>query len=206
MSYDQEDKAAAAIKKATRANAEDHGTRPLEQVRELREQAAKSGHICGDCFQPIEPGASVTIETRSVHVPAEDFGKLGKRPAHDHKLLVPICIACWLLRIQRGGLSLQREFYAKRIRRLHCEGCGRPMRLYRPEYLSPLIPNSKRVCCDDCRCSMLNRYSRERRRVVQSERKCVECRKTLTPTRADQVTCSNRCRQKRFRIMHKASK
>jgi hypothetical protein len=134
MSCDQEDKAAAAIKKATRANAEDHGTRPLEQVRELREQAAKSGHICGDCFQPIEPGASVTIETRSVHVPAEDFGKLGKRPAHDHKLLVPICIACWLLRIQRVGAItpariLRQAHPASPLRRLRATDATVPARV-----------------------------------------------------------------------------
>jgi predicted nucleic acid-binding Zn ribbon protein len=56
---------------------------------------------------------------------------------------------------------------------------------------------TQRVCCDDCRRSMLN--ARARARVRHEQIDCAVCGELFTPKRNDAVTCSNRCRQRLFR-------
>jgi hypothetical protein len=53
-----------------REDREDHGRRSPEEVRELREQAAKSATVCADCFEPLANNATVTIHRRTVFIPA----------------------------------------------------------------------------------------------------------------------------------------
>jgi hypothetical protein len=81
------------------------------------------------------------------------------------------------------------------VKRCRCEACGRPLRVKRAR----VWYQTERVCCDDCRRSMLNARARARRRVRHEQIDCAVCGELFTPKRNDAVTCSNRCRQRLFR-------
>lgn len=184
-----------------RKSRKDHGQQSLEQVRDLREQAARSAAVCADCFQPIAPGASVTMVIRRVHIPAQQlFAR--RDPAYDRKLTVPICLTCWLIDIARHAeaFSDQHEGQLHCLRglmRFRCDGCGRPIRRYRDRAYHGY--QTERVCCTDCHRSVINARARDHRRVHHDKIKCKVCRKPFMPTRSDAKFCGNTCRQKAFR-------
>ena len=183
--------AAGADVRRAREDRDDHGARTAVEVRDLREQAARSATVCADCFQPLAPDASVTMETRPV---LTDRGTERWRR-------VPICLRCWLVNMtpsRRKSWINDRTWRAKSVRRCRCEACGRPLRVDRGLYHRDLY-QTERVCCDDCRRSMLNARARTRRRVQHQQINCAVCGEPFTPKRDDAVTCSNRCRQRLFR-------
>ena len=55
---DWERQAAGADLRRWREDREDHGNRSPEEVRELREQAAKSATVCANCFEPLANNAT----------------------------------------------------------------------------------------------------------------------------------------------------
>jgi hypothetical protein len=186
--------------------------RLAEEVDGLREQAARTAAICGDCFQPLAPQASVTMEERFVWDDA----------LYDRSLRVPICICCWLVtlerraidhmclgirtkgsnpRLPRGNRHRRHIMEARAVAqyiRFHCDGCARPMRMYQDE----LPPRGKRVCCERC---LHRAYYKRHRKVEQRPRRCAVCRATFIPTRSDQVTHSAACRQKLYRLRHRGA-
>jgi hypothetical protein len=95
-------------------NREDHGRRSPEEVREVREQAAKSATVCADCFEPLANNATVTIH------PAHCF-----HPGNHHSAPAPSPCTVSLAECNRS---------------LH---------------------HTERVCCADCRRTMLNAPARE---------------------------------------------
>jgi hypothetical protein len=58
-----------------------------------------------------------------------------------------------------------------------------------------------RTCCGACAYLATVKRQKPARRVRHDERVCAnpQCGKTFIPTRADAVTCSNRCRQALYR-------
>jgi predicted nucleic acid-binding Zn ribbon protein len=211
-------KAAGEDVRRQRQDRDDYGARTAVEARALREQAAQSATVCADCFQPLPPDASVTMENRSVRVPAHDlpYPTLGSGHVaeHDEWLRVPICLRCWLVKMtlsrprdnsrfvtllwsEKSG-RVSWSWRAESVKRCRCEACGRPLRLYRDLYQY----HTQRVCCDDCRRSMLNARARVRRRVRHQQIDCAVCGEPFTPKRNDAVTCSNRCRQKLHRQRH----
>jgi hypothetical protein len=191
----------------------DHGQRPLDQVRELRQQAEKSCTVCADCFQSIPAGASITIVGRPIHYPAADHVPIfGSVPARDVWIGVSICLTCWLISIRNHGVDWahynhnahrSERFMVREIERFRCEGCSRPMRRNRPQSWRRQLHHTERVCCDDCRHIMVNRRASERRRVRHEQITCIVCDKTFVPTRSDAFCCGNTCRQAAHRQRHK---
>lgn len=79
-----------------------------------------------------------------------------------------------------------------------CEGCDRPVsrqRLARPRVFL--------TCSDRCTWTARNRRASQRR-AARRERSCAVCGITFTARRSDAQTCSNTCRQKRFRTARQA--
>jgi hypothetical protein len=176
--------------------------RTPSEVCTLREQAAKSATVCADCFQPLSASASVTMVERFVEaVPADPDWE---RPAYDRYLIVPICLSCWLINVQRFGSKFGDDQHENellhcegKIKRARCLGCARPLRLYHKHYRH--LPRSKQICCSDCARKMRNESNRLRRRVEHAKVKCVVCREAFVPKRSDARTCGNRCRQQLHR-------
>jgi hypothetical protein len=198
----------------------DYGQRPAAEVRELRKLAAGTASVCADCFAPLKPGASVTLVMRSMLAKETYWPRNARRAREREKyVLVPICLVCWLIEVQREAEATARrwrwcadaihELESKaaggaeglwRLERLRCMGCGRPMRLYRPRYARRrTLHLSERVCCADCERLVANRRNNERRRVHHGEIVCEACGVRFVPTRADAKACSNRCRQRLHR-------
>jgi hypothetical protein len=182
--------------------------RTPEQVRALREQAAKQATVCGDCFAPLAAGASVTVVSRPIRIPAATDWRGRPVPEHDDWIAVPVCLLCWLDGLQRGAEPWVRDLrhdqheaeliHVARLERFRCQGCDRPVRVQRPlSYRSLFL--SERVCCTDCERSMRNARNRHRRRVRHQKRTCAACGERFVPKRTDAVTCSNACRQKMHR-------
>jgi hypothetical protein len=202
---DWERKLAGADIRRQRRDRADHGARTAAEVGDLRREAARSATVCADCFQPLAPAASVTMVSRRIVIPpATDwFGALV--PEHHAWLRVPICLTCWLMQMQ---LDIRARFGATRVElrrlglaRFRCAGCGRPMRRWLWER-TRRHSDGQRVCCDDCRRSMLNAQARIRRRVRPEPMHCAACGRSFVPTRNDAVTCGNTCRQKLHRQRH----
>ena len=109
---------------------------------------------------------------------------------------VPTCITCWL--------DLD-DWRRRRLREIiRCLGCGRPMRPWF-RYGSQRGAKGRRewlTCCAACFAKVEREHDRERRRVHHRPTVCSVCEQEFTPTRSDQVTCSNRCRQKLHRQRH----
>ena len=208
--------AGAHITKA-REERDDLRGRTPEEVRALRETTAKSATVCGCCFQPLAPTASVTMVGRPVTIPPRPPaegpslfpGLLAAVMAHrgpprprQQWLRVPICLLCWLTEIRGAGRWWG---WTAGYERLRCLGCGRPMRVKGPETYHrryELFIN-ERCCCDDCLRKVTNERARLRRRVIHKDTTCEVCGKTFTPKRSDAVTCSNKCRQRLFRLNHR---
>jgi hypothetical protein len=158
--------------------AEYHG-RTREEARELRCLAAKSAAICGECFRPLAPMDSVTMEARQIG------GSRGK--GTDRWVRVPVCLFCTLD-------AMLGPFHSEpRYHRARCRNCGRPLRLHWMPSLAA------QTCCDDCQRLATNKRNAERRRVTHAPMTCIECGRQFIPKRADAVTCSNRCRQAQHR-------
>jgi hypothetical protein len=208
--------AAGADVRRVREDRDDYGARTPDEVRALREQAARSATVCADCFQPLAPDASVTMENRAARVPAHDlpYPTLGSGHVaeHDEWLRVPICLRCSLVNMtlsrprdnsrfvtllwsEKSGRVSWTWDSLKSVKRCRCEACGRPLRVNRDRAWY----HTERVCCDDCRRSMLNARARARRRVRHEQIDCAVCGELFTPKCNDAVTCSNRCRQKLHR-------
>jgi hypothetical protein len=182
--------------------AEYHG-RTIEEAYELRSKAAKSAAICGECFRPLAPTDSVTME----------FRKIGgsRRANNECWARVPVCLLCTLDAIELwrvpGGDAYYSEPHWERAR---CLNCGRPLRLRRPEHHRrwfnsfgirlPWTPSlNAQVCCDACQRLALNKRNALRRGVQHEPITCIECGRPFIPKRAAAVTCSNRCRQAQHR-------
>jgi len=161
-----------------------HGTR--EEARELRYQAAKSAAVCGECFRPLAPTDSVTMEYRKVSG--------SRRAGNERWLRVPICLLCTLDDIELVRWRNCWPFYREpRWHRTRCRNCERLIRIYR---------HAARVCCDDCARLARNQRNKLRRRVKHTPMMCIICGEIFFPRRADAVTCSNRCRQ----ALHRAER
>ena len=97
------EQAGEPIRQQRRAMREKHGGggRAADEVRRLREAAAKSATVCADCFAPLAPDASVTLTSRFIeHIPAHYHPVVGVYiKARDIFLPVPICLPCWLIAI-----------------------------------------------------------------------------------------------------------
>jgi hypothetical protein len=145
-----------------------YGHRSVEEVTQLRKQAAVTAAICARCFSPLGLRETVTMLSLPIHVPAWK-----QHMAHDRWLRVPICISCWL------GSNV----HSADIDRFRCEGCNRPMRV---KWSHRSLYHSERVCCRECWRKMTNRRESERCKVVQTSKRCAnpKCRKSFTPTRA----------------------
>jgi predicted nucleic acid-binding Zn ribbon protein len=203
---DWERKQAGADVRRAREDRADHGARTADEVRDLRRQAARSATVCADCFQPLAPDASVTMVSRRIVIPPAIDWRGAPVPEHYAWLRVPICLTCWLMQMQ---LDIRARFGATRdelrwldgLARFRCAGCGRAMRRWLWDR-SRRHSDGQRVCCDDCRRSMLNARARARRRVRHESMNCAVCGRSFTPTRSDAVTCSNTCRQKLHRQRH----
>jgi hypothetical protein len=174
--------------------AERHG-HTREEACKLRQKAAQSAAICGECFRPLSPTDSVTMVWRNI----------GYWAKHPHIARVPICLLCTLDAIKLTRSRNCWPFYVDsqdkshsprhRYRTLHwyrtrCRNCNRPLRLY------PYWPNhNRRTCCADCQRALKNERNKLRRRVKHEPIACVQCGGSFIPQRADALTCSNKCRQ-----------
>jgi hypothetical protein len=58
-----------------------------------------------------------------------------------------------------------------------------------------MFPRAAADLCRDCQRLERNRRNAERRRTRPEAVVCPQCGETFAPTRADAVTCSDRCRQ-----------
>src|SRR6185369_14551377 len=75
---------------------------PDDEIKRLRRAAAESAAVCGDCFTPLAPNASVTVTERFVEHLAGRYNPIGLWiKARDIYLPVPICLSCWLIDISR---------------------------------------------------------------------------------------------------------
>jgi len=90
------------------------------------------------------------------------------------------------------------EYTAAHIR--HCPGCDKRWFVWTLTGLT-----ARRVYCSDRRCTYQTqaRQRREERTAARGRRVCVQCDDVYIPTREDARFCSNRCRQKHHRWMHK---
>jgi len=180
-----------------RKDRENYGTRSAAEVRQLREEAARDASLCADCFAPIGPHDSVTMVGRLIHIPAIPRDKI---------ISVPICLTCWLIDIECDSVSMRdrhgwERHSVKHIERFRCEGCGRPMRVHRP--WMRWLYHTERVCSTACLKPAANKRARERRRVEHKPRRCAVCGVLFVPTRSDQKTHSNKCRQALHRKRHR---
>jgi hypothetical protein len=200
-----------------RQHHEQCGGRTAGDIKRLREIAAKTAAICGDCFEPLSSTASVTTVWRFVeHIPQFKDGIGQLIPAHDRKLTVPICLHCWLIDITAQHAQSVRLFlrgfkpshhldragpaeFFHVLRRLRCEHCERPIRTDRLSRYSSRLALSDRCCCTDCLRKATLHQANERRRVRHQDIACVVCGEMFTPRQSTAKTCSNVCRQRLFR-------
>jgi hypothetical protein len=199
--------AGEAVRRARRQRRDNRAGRSAEEIKPLRYETAKTASVCADCFAPLSPAASVTLVYRFI----ERIPGSRHHQAHDLRLPVPICLSCWLINIdddewrgfhlrERQNDHLDQASPPPQVRRLRCEGCGRPMRIETPEFRRLML--SHRCCCADCLHKAKLKRANERRRVRHEERSCVVCEKPFVPAQSTGKTCSNTCRQKLFRLRH----
>jgi hypothetical protein len=155
--------AGLAVRRAREAR-QDHGGRPADEVKRLREQAAETAAYCADCFAALAPNQSVTLVSRVIeHVPAAYSGIDTFVPPHDIVRAVPICLSCWL------SSMANRPPWSLETRRLRCEGCGRPLRIETKPYRR--LKLHQRCCCAACLRTSKRRHTCERRRVRHADEK-----------------------------------
>src|SRR5262245_46827359 len=88
--------AAGHFVRRQRNDREDHSGRSAEQVKRLREQAAKAATVCADCFAPLAAHGSVTLVRRWIELVPAHRGFVGTIPPRDRYEFCPICLPCWL--------------------------------------------------------------------------------------------------------------
>ena len=199
-----------------RKDRDNHGDRPPEEVKRLREAAAETAAVCADCFMPLASTTSVTLTIRWTHHTPMRYNPIGMRvPARDHRRDVPICLPCWLTNLTEPS-PLLHDFPGLRqrgrdhkyiddwdeVRRHRCEGCGRAMRVVTRRFRR--LPLRERCCCAQCLYKATLRHANERRRVKHHAIACEACGAMFVPTQSTAKTCSNRCRQKLHRQRHRA--
>jgi hypothetical protein len=163
----------------TRADQHERHGKSLEEARELWREAAKTAAICGECFRPLAADASVTIGVRQI---------AGSRRTNNAQWVrVPICLLCTLAEGSRFHATWG-YYKPPDWHRARCRNCGRPMRTYGRSLTAE-------TCCKDCARLARNERDKLRRRVVHAPLACAQCGESFIPTRADALTCSNRCRQ-----------
>jgi hypothetical protein len=155
---------------------------------------------------------------RRVVIPADTDWRGRPVREHDEWLIVPICLPCWLMAIERPWWSKVRGMPERHrssgeirdylsvddsVRRLRCEACARPLRVVTSRSRVYL---SERVCCRDCLRRMRNERNNECRRVEHHKVRCAVCKKTFVQKRGDARTCSNTCRQRLFRQQQRAQR
>lgn len=74
-----------------------------------------------------------------------------------------------------------------------CEACGRPVS-------EQTFRSRRSICSDACRIKLDTNRKRERRRAQRRDITCASCGKEFSPSRSDKRTCSNRCRQRVYRL------
>ena len=159
-----------------------HG-RTLEQARELWRRAAQDASLCGECFRPLSPTDSVTMEVRNI----------GCRRSNPVWVRVPNCLLCTLDGITLWHLGGGASFYPEpQRRRVCCANCERPLRIQG-------YGLSARNCCADCLRAVRSRRNKLRRRVHHEPVVCIECGRSFLPRRADAKLCSGACRQAQYR-------
>jgi hypothetical protein len=170
--------------------------RSAEKVRE----AVATASICGNCFKPLNPGSPIAKSVVSVFDPKMVTGPqrlLNAPPGHVVRVVVPICVDCML--------SLDKWDRRRLDEITRCLGCGRPMRPGTRSFIKPRGAKGERerlTCCETCFRKVEVAHDSERRRVKHEPVICTVCEKQFTPTRSDQVICSNRCRQRLHRQRH----
>lgn len=148
-------------------------------------QAAKDCSRCTVCAGPLAAGQSVTLRRCDVgqHFPSWVWA--------------PVCLSCTLTRVRERPWPWSDDDHPSYdgFRRFRCRGCGRPLRVSAASWgeMSP-------TCCEACQRQDRNERNNLRRRVKHKERICEnpECPqpgRSFIPTRSDQRTCSNACRQ-----------
>jgi hypothetical protein len=172
------------------------GEHSSEYVRAQRERAIRTAAVCGDCFQPLAPADSVTMELRLID--PYEFRK------DDKWARVPICLVCTLTGVRNDAERVQHWREATdpdyRWQRLRCAYCRRPIRLYSYDFAKRrrlLLP--VRCCCSACLRLAMNERNRLRRRVEHRPKPCEICGKSFTPRRAGARTCSVACRHRAYR-------
>jgi hypothetical protein len=153
---------------------------------------------------------------RTIHHPSYRHPIAGiiKERHETLRFRVPICILCSLVTTpkwshqdrkiwsaelgheQECELERSQSSLSGRLFRFRCLNCKRPMRVY--SWWSRAYWVKTRTCCTDCEQAILSRRNNDRRRVQSTVAICVECRRKFS-ARKGAVTCSNRCRQARFR-------
>lgn len=117
-----------------------------------------------------------------------------------------------------------------KLRRLRCKGCGRPMRVLKAysgvhlaERSFEKTPNKQAwnrlrvandqwefltlkqsTCCKACHTKALKQRAKGYGRVQHDRIACEVCGKAFVPTKSTALTCSNTCRQKKFRRQQRA--
>jgi hypothetical protein len=150
-------------------------------------RAAEAGDICAECFSLIPPDAPVAIihRWRVVRSFLKSYGKRGSFWQHIRERVdLPICMDC-----TASKYSFRNSYGAESG---PCATCGREIR----HWETSRLPSA---CCLVCKHLMINRRQNTRRKVHHESIACVECGQDFIPTRADAVTCSNRCRQAQHR-------
>ena len=163
--------------------AERHG-KSIEEVRALWSLTAKSACCCAECFRPLSPMDSVTMEHRVVAGSA--------RHGNQRWVRVPVCLLCTLNDIRHSFMGLDVFYQTPTWHRARCLNCQRLIRIHGRSL-------NAQVCCTSCKHAMKNQRNNLRRRVEHARMVCVECGRSFTPKRADAKTCSNRCRQAQHR-------
>jgi hypothetical protein len=156
--------------------------------------------------------ASITMKWRLVQqVPEQTFGAYA--PEQEHFAMVPICLHCWLVDLERppdlyrplrGESPWRQDEAAPRlssiineVRRLRCEGCRRPMRI--EVRWRHRIARRERCCCEECFRVANRRANNLRRRVAPKAKRCVVCSTMFMPRKSNATTCSGKCRVKKMR-------
>ena len=159
--------------------------RTADEVRDLREQAARSGTVCADCFQPLAPDALVTMQ------PARCY-ELGNQMVATRADLSAL-LACEHDAIPAQELDRRLDVVRQIRQTLPLRGMWTPAAglrhpvSYPARMLRRLPPQHAQRPCP------------RGRRVRHEQIDCAVCGELFTPKRKDAVTCSNRCRQKLHR-------
>lgn len=181
-----------------------------KDVLRMRWASAMEGSHCSECFTPLAPQASVTIiECQTVN-PSKEYHPAGIwwPPGRLRRVPAPVCLLCWLKILRERAESERSEseysFHDReKLLRLRCAGCKRPMRVLVNKRHSRrhkrTITLRQRTCCGACYEEAQRQRLNAIRRVQHEEIDCEVCGNAFVPTKSTALTCSNTCRQKKFR-------